>query len=100
MSWKPAKLTREQMEERRLEGALMLRKGRLSQAEIARQLGVSRMAVCKWAARLKEGGRRGLRRRIVSGRPCKLGIEACRHLRRALRSGVPRRQALTLIAGL
>ena len=37
--WRPAHLTPEQMEERRLEAARLLRQGRLSQAEIARQLG-------------------------------------------------------------
>ena len=38
MEWKPTRLTREQMEERRLAAARLLRRGKLSQAEIARQL--------------------------------------------------------------
>jgi transposase len=88
MNWRPAKLTREQMEERRLEGGRLLRAGHLSQAQIARRLGVSRAAVCKWAGRLKKGGsRRALRRRSATGRPCKLGIEECRRLRKGLRGG-------------
>ena len=58
--WRPAHLTSEQMEERRLAAARLLRQGRLSQAEIARQLGVSRASVSRWAATLAQQGRRGL----------------------------------------
>ncbi|WP_082145832.1 helix-turn-helix domain-containing protein [Microvirga massiliensis] len=39
------------MEERRLAAARLLRPGRLSQPEIARQLGVSRASVCRWSSR-------------------------------------------------
>ena len=45
--WRPTHLTSEQMEERRLEAARLLRHGRLSQAETARQLGVSRASACR-----------------------------------------------------
>lgn len=41
MEWQPSTFTREQMEERRLEGGRLLRSGKLSQADIARRLGVS-----------------------------------------------------------
>ena len=41
MTWKPSYLTREQLEERRLAGGRLLKAGKLSQAEIARQVGVS-----------------------------------------------------------
>jgi hypothetical protein len=37
MIWTPSKLTREQMEERRLEGGRLLKEGKLSKAEIARR---------------------------------------------------------------
>jgi hypothetical protein len=37
MTWIPTKLTREQMEERRLERGQLLKEGKLSNAEIARQ---------------------------------------------------------------
>lgn len=40
--WRPAHLTPEPFEERRLAAARLLHQGRFSQAEIARQLGVSR----------------------------------------------------------
>ena len=45
--WRPAHLTPEQLEERRLAAARLLRQGRLCQAEIARQLGVSRASVSR-----------------------------------------------------
>jgi uncharacterized protein YerC len=49
---RPAHLTPEQLEERRLAAARLLRQGRLPQADIARQLGVSRASICRWAATL------------------------------------------------
>ena len=58
--WRPVHLTPKQMEERRLAAARLLRQGRFSQAEIARQLGVSRASVCRWAATLAQEGGRGL----------------------------------------
>jgi transposase len=58
--WQPSKLTPEQLEERRMEGCRLLREGALSQAEIARRLGVSRSAVSQWAQQVKQR-RRGLR---------------------------------------
>jgi transposase len=53
--WYPRQLTPAQLEERRLRGARLLRAGRFSQAQIARELGVSRAAVCQWAGRLAAG---------------------------------------------
>jgi transposase len=87
MAWKPGYLTRDQLEERRREAARLLRTGRLSQAEIARQLGVSRTAVSQWAAQLKAGGLRQLRRRPGGGRPAKLSDDQKRQLRRTLKRG-------------
>jgi transposase len=87
MEWKPTRLTREQMEERRLEAARLLRAGKQSQAEIARQLGVSRMAVSQWAAQLRAGGVRQLRRRRGGGRPAKLSAAQKRQLKHRLKRG-------------
>jgi transposase-like protein len=61
--WRPARLTPDQLEERRLAAAALLRQGQMTQAAIARHLGVSRASVCRWAAVLQEEGRRGLRAR-------------------------------------
>ena len=72
MVWQPARLTRAQMEERRLAAARLLRAGELAQAEIARQMGVSRAAVTQWKQRLDRDGLSALRQRRSSGRPARL----------------------------
>jgi transposase len=85
--WRPAHLTPEQMEERRLEAARLLRQGRLSQAEIARQLGVSRASVCRWAATLAQDGPRGLEARPIPGQLPRLDEKAWIRLGRLLDRG-------------
>jgi putative transposase len=87
VSWRPAHLTLAQLEERRLAAAALLRQGRLSQAEIGRRLGVSRVSVCRWAARLDQEGRRGLRARPRPGRPARLDAAAWTRLGRLLERG-------------
>ena len=87
MAWKPAKLSREQMEERRREGARLIRAGQLSHTAIAQQLDVSRQAVARWAEALKVGGVRGLRSRKTTGRPSKLTREQQRQLKRLVKRG-------------
>jgi len=54
MSWQPKILNRQQQEERRLEGCRLLVEGMMSQADIARHLHVSQVAVAKWKQRLDE----------------------------------------------
>ncbi len=87
MSYRPSKLTPEQLEERRREGARLLRKGRLSQAKIARELGVSRATVSDWAHKLEAGGLRQLHQRSRSGRPPKLTRAQQRELLHLLKRG-------------
>jgi transposase len=87
MVWQPSHLTREQMEERRLAAARLLRAKRLSQAEIARELGVSRATVTRWKHQLEDKGIRGLRRRRSSGRPPSLTKAQWRQLVHILRRG-------------
>jgi putative transposase len=87
MSWTPTKLTRAQMEERRLAAVQLLRRGKLSLSEIARRLGVSPAAVHKWRRRLDEGGKRALRRAATPGRPCKLTPKQEQRLFRLLDAG-------------
>jgi putative transposase len=60
------------MEERRLAGGRLLKAGKLSQAEIARQLGVSRATVSDWAKTVEAKGIRGLRKRKATGSQSKL----------------------------
>ena len=73
MEWTPRSLTPEQKQERRLYAGRLLLAGEVSQAEIARQVGVSPAAVCKWAARLRSSGAlSGLENRSPTGREPRL----------------------------
>ena len=87
MTWKPKRLTREQMEERRLLGGRWLQTGKLSQAEIARRLSVSRTTVSEWAKQLAKGDLRQLRRRKSRGRPPKLTTAQQQSLLQQLKRG-------------
>src|ERR671917_2966299 len=80
--WRPTHLTPEQMEERRLAAATLLRQGQLSQAEIARHVGVSRASVCRWAATLAEEGPRGLEAHPIPGPSPRLDEKAWSQLGR------------------
>jgi transposase len=73
-TWRPKALTASQREERRLEGARLLKQGELCQADIAQRLGVSRAAVAHWAEQLRHsrGNLQELRCRGHSGRPARL----------------------------
>lgn len=56
------------LEERRLQALSLLERG-LSQAEVARRLAVSPVAVCKWRKVAEEGGPQALRAVPRPGRP-------------------------------
>jgi putative transposase len=56
----------------------------MTQAAIARHLGVSRASVCRWAAVLQEQGRRGLCARPRTGQPPRLDARAWSRLGRLL----------------
>jgi transposase len=87
MTWIPKQLTRKQIEERRLAGGKLLKEGRLSKAQIAHKLGVSRAAVTYWARRKRFGGLRRLQSRQSSGRPPKLTPQQQRTLLGYLKRG-------------
>jgi putative transposase len=84
MAWLPSNLTAEQLEERRREAARLLHAGKLSQAEIARQVSASPASVCAWAKTLEKDGLRGLLARPKTGRPSKLRPEQWKELGRIL----------------
>ena len=65
--WQPIKLTPQQIEARRLEGARLLREG-WTQAAIAKHLQVDRRTVMRWQQRLQEGGTEALHTRRRTGR--------------------------------
>ena len=75
------------MEERRLEGGRLLKEGQMSQAEIARHLGVSRATVSDWAKMVKAKGISGLRKKKAPGRQSKLSKVQKERLKRKLDRG-------------
>ncbi|MFQ5671137.1 MAG: winged helix-turn-helix domain-containing protein [Acidobacteriota bacterium] len=64
----------------------LLRKGS-SQSEAARQVGVHRQSVSRWARQLKQGGRRSLRKAKNVGRPSRLDAADLRRVERGLKRG-------------
>ncbi len=68
-------------------GGRMLKAGKLSQAEIARQVGVSRATVSDWAEAVEAGGLRALRQRKAKGGLSKLTPEQQQKLKRDLGRG-------------
>ena len=87
MTWKPSYLTREQMEERRLEGGRLLKAGKMSKAEISRYLGVSRATVSQWARIIETKGMCGLQKRKAAGSEPKLSNPQKQSLKRKLDRG-------------
>lgn len=89
MAWQPKKLTREQLEERRLEGGRLLLDGSLSQAEIAEHLGVSQAAVYKWKRQLDAHQQElaSLAARRSPGSPGKLSEQQWQQLLKLLAQG-------------
>jgi transposase len=87
MAWIPKKLTREQMAERRAEGVRLLETGEKSQAQIARELGVSQACVSVWHKKLREQGPQSLDARTASGRPAKLSATDKAKLAEKLKQG-------------
>jgi putative transposase len=75
------------MAERRRAGGRLLQRGTLSQAAIARRLGVSEAAVSKWAQQVQRAGLRGLRARQALGRPAALSPVPHLAIRTVLRRG-------------
>jgi len=75
------------IEARRIAGARMLKR-KVSQADVARELGVSRQAVSVWARQLAEvNGAIGRLRARTLGRPKRLDAEQCKSLSGLLVAG-------------
>lgn len=87
MVWQPKKLTREQMAERRAEGVRLLQDKQKSQAEIARELGITEAAVSRWKAKLEKEGPQALKAHRASGRPPKLNAKQRQALDQKLKAG-------------
>lgn len=72
-------LTPQQLEERRLAGLALLRKGK-TQAFVAKELGVTEGAVSHWVKAERSGGVAALKRRPHTGRPAKIEAEVLQQL--------------------
>ena len=87
MAWQPTHFTAQQLEERRRKAAHLLRSGTHTQADVARELGVSEASVSRWACGLRRSGVKALRARARTGRPPKLSEEGWREVCWVLRRG-------------
>jgi transposase len=85
--WQPEQLTTQQKQERRLAAARLLRQGHLSQAQIARHVGVSRQTVSRWAQQLEQGGLQALHSRSKTGRKPHLNIKQWQQVLALLQQG-------------
>jgi transposase len=83
---KQAKRDFDALQKRRMRAATMLRRG-VAQAEVARRVGVSAAAVCKWNRVLEANGQIGLRKAGRAGRKPKLDERGLAHLRERLKAG-------------
>ena len=76
----------EALEKRRMEAVKLLKKG-WSQAAVAREVGVHRQSVSRWAKCFEESGRKGLKRAGRAGRKPRLSPADLRRVERGLKRG-------------
>jgi transposase len=74
------------LERRRFRAFGLLRKG-ISEAEVAREVGVHRQSVNRWAKQIEEQGRAGLKQAGRAGRKPRLGQRDLRRLEEKLKRG-------------
>lgn len=74
------------LEQRRLRAARLLRRG-VHQSEVARQVGVHRQSVGRWAQQLEAAGLSGLRKAGRAGRKPRLRGEDLKKIERGLKRG-------------
>lgn len=86
VTWKPRVLTKQQKEERRLRGHELLHKGR-TQAEVARELGVTEGAVSQWKGAAATQGKAALKARPHTGRKPSVDPKVMRRLPKLLLKG-------------
>ena len=76
----------EALERRRLEAFALLKRG-VHQAEVARQVGVHRQSVSRWATQIEESGRAGLKKAGRAGRKPRLSATDLKRIERELKRG-------------
>lgn len=74
------------LEQRRLRGARLLKNG-VPQSEVARQVGVHRQSVSRWAQQLEAAGQSGLRKAGRAGRRPRLSAEDLQKIEHGLKRG-------------
>ncbi len=74
------------LEKRRFKAFGLLNKG-LSEAEVARQVGVHRQSVNRWAKQVEERGKTGLKKAGRAGRKCRLNKKDFKRLEVGLKRG-------------
>lgn len=74
------------LERRRFKAFGLLHKA-MSEAEVARQVGVHRQSVNRWAKQIEEQGRAGLKQAGRAGRKPRLGEADCKRLEDRLKRG-------------
>jgi transposase len=74
------------LEKRRMKAAKLLRQG-ICEAEVARQLGMHRQSVNRWAHQLNEDGLAGLKKAGRAGRKSRLSAVDVNTIRKALKRG-------------
>ena len=80
------KRDRVKLEQRRLKAARLLKRG-VSEAEVARGVGVHRQSVNRWARQLEQGGAEALKRTPRAGRRPKLTAADRRRIVQGLKRG-------------
>ena len=75
-----------ELERRRLRAARLLEKG-VSPAQVARQVGVHRQSVGRWAAQLEQQGRAGLKQAGRAGRKPRLSATDLERIEKSLKRG-------------
>jgi transposase len=76
----------EALEQRRLKAFALLKQG-VHQAEVARQVGVHRQSVCRWAKQIEQLGRAGLKKAGRAGRKPQLTEADLKRIERDLKRG-------------
>jgi transposase len=80
------KLDRVKLERRRMQAARLLQQG-VSEAEVARRVGVHRQSVNRWSQQLAKGGRPALKRASRTGRPPQLSEVDLKRIEQSLKRG-------------
>ncbi len=76
----------ERLEQRRMSAAKLLQRG-MSQAAVAREVGVGRSSVNRWAQQLEQAGRAGLKQAGRAGRKPRLSTAQLKQIAQQLKRG-------------